>query len=539
MSCESCGFVLDDAARFCSACGASVRRSETAGDPLRDELQLALPPNLQIVRPLGRGGMGAVYLARDEFLDREVAIKTLPAQFGDDPSLRDRFRREARIAAKLHHPNIVPLHTFGEGTRLLYYVMGFVQGETLAQRLHREGAMDPEESRRILAEIAEALRHAHAQAVIHRDLKPENILLDDTTGTAVLADFGIARLSGSGGLTRVGAVLGTPHYMAPEQASGDAVDSRTDLYSLGVVGYRMLTGRLPVTGETLGELLAQHAARKPEPVSRINPAVPQDLADIVMRCLEKNPEARWQSAGDLREALTFDGSPALNAAPEMQTMGVYLALFSAIALLLTPYELFFWKSVEPGWRIMIELLQLLPAFHLLIVSARVYDARKKMQTPWPSIWRSLFHPPRWYWGWTPLRWRPAGDLWDSLPRTVRFHRHLFTAAMMSCVVFVTLLPLFFLADVPRPTALLVAAAFSAIMVTSLCAAFVAEISLKRLGLDDEERSACLFRATFLLGASRTSKIAKALRSTGSHRIDASEAPTVKSDAATNEATTPK
>jgi len=220
MNCESCGVPLAEAARFCSACGAPVRRTAPAGDPLREELQRALPSNLQIVRPLGRGGMGAVYLARDEYLAREVAIKTLPADLGSDDALRDRFRREARIAAKLHHPNIVPLHTFGEGERVLYYVMGFVRGETLAQRLQRDGVLDSNDAQRIL---------------------------------------------------------------------------------------------------------------------------------------------------------------------------------------------------DPGWRLLIQVLQVVPAFAVAIALLRIFEARLKQKMTWRAIWRSVLHPPRWYWGWMPRALRPPNDKWDSLP----------------------------------------------------------------------------------------------------------------------------
>ncbi len=333
MQCSICGAKFNDEARFCSACGAAVHRDADAqGDPIRRALENALPPNMRIVRPLGRGGMGAVYLVRDDFLDREVAVKVLTSHSGSDEEMRERFRREARIAAKLHHPHIVPLHAFGDAEQILYFVMGFVRGETLAERLHRDRTIEPEEARRILAEIADALNYAHAQSVIHRDLKLENILIEDATGSAVLADFGIARVTSGESLTQAGVVVGTPLYMAPEQAVGGTVDHRSDIYSLGVIGYRMLTGRLPIEGETFREIIARHAARRPAPVSAVNPAVAADLSDAVMRCLAKDPEQRYPSAAELRDALRGTAADPTDT-EDMRSVGAYALMFLWMPLL--------------------------------------------------------------------------------------------------------------------------------------------------------------------------------------------------------------
>ena len=497
MNCESCGAPLAEAARFCSACGTAVRRTAPAGDPLRDELQRALPSNLQIVRPLGRGGMGAVYLARDEYLDREVAIKTLPADLGADDALRDRFRREARIAAKLHHPNIVPLHTFGEGERVLYYVMGFVRGETLSQRLQRDGVLDANDAQRILIEIAAALQHAHAQGVIHRDLKPENILLDDVTGTAVLADFGIARVFSGGGLTRAGAVLGTPLYMAPEQASGSTVDHRADIYALGVIGYRMLTGRLPVEGETLNELLAQHVTRVPAPVTQLNPSVPQDLNDAVMRCLEKHPNARWQSVADFTASL-HPQEPGIERAPQMQSVAFHAILCLALALLMLPYELFFWKEIDPGWRLLIQVLQLGPAFVVAIAVLRIFEARVKRKMAWRDIWRCALHPPRWYWGWMPRALRPPNDKWDTLPPIIRLHRHWVTLVVIYMCVTLVLMPLFILLTSHPILAHIFTITFLGSFLPAIVISVAGEFTLMRRRLDSTTRTNLMFKASWLL-----------------------------------------
>lgn len=228
--------------------------------PLSGRLREYLEVQFELRRVLGIGGMGAVILANERALDRLVAIKVLHGDKSGDAESRERFRREARAAARLTHPNIVPLLTFGEVDGELYYVMGYVEGETLASRLERVGRIAPDEARARLTEIADALAYAHAAGIVHRDLKPENILIETASGRAVLTDFGIARdVLRDPSLTSTGVIVGTPHYMSPEQASGERViDGRSDLYSLGVIGYRMLSGTLPFGGANAREVLMQH-----------------------------------------------------------------------------------------------------------------------------------------------------------------------------------------------------------------------------------------------------------------------------------------
>jgi serine/threonine protein kinase len=296
-------------ARFCPGCGGAVRSDSGAGDSLRERLQAALDDSFQVERLLGRGGMGSVYLAREPALDRLVAIKVLPPDRAQSPDLRERFRREARTAAQLSHPNIVPLLTFGEDNGLMYFVMGYVEGEPLSARVLREGRLQTGEAVRILCELAEALGYAHGRGVVHRDVKPENILLEQPKGVVRLTDFGVAKgLSSSSSLTTEGAVIGTPHYMSPEQASGRAdVDTRSDIYSMGALAFTLFTGRPPFTGRNASEILRQHLTQEAPRLRDQAPELPAALDDAVRRCLAKEPSARWATAGEFAKALLSAG----------------------------------------------------------------------------------------------------------------------------------------------------------------------------------------------------------------------------------------
>ncbi|HXI19662.1 MAG TPA: serine/threonine-protein kinase, partial [Gemmatimonadales bacterium] len=232
-------------------------------DPLFLELQSALAGRYSLDRELGRGGMGIVYLARDVSLDRPVAIKLLPPDLASRPALRERFLREARTAARLSHPNIVPIHAVDEAGRLVYFVMTYVPGESLGQRLRGGGPLPVAEASRILRDVAWALGHAHSHGVVHRDVKPDNILLEPGGRRALIADFGIAAPVRLGADAEDG-VVGTVAYLSPEQAGGEPCDGRSDLYALGVVGYYALAGRLPYPATTLPELLTRQAAGPPE-----------------------------------------------------------------------------------------------------------------------------------------------------------------------------------------------------------------------------------------------------------------------------------
>src|SRR5215208_4489281 len=217
--------------------------------------QSALTGQYFLERELGRGGMGIVYLAREVRLDRPVAIKLLPPALAARPELRERFLREAKTAAQLSHPNIVPIFRVDEAADFVYFAMAYVEGETLGDRIRSRGALSPREVARMLQEVGWALAYSHARGIVHRDVKPDNILLEKGSGRALVTDFGIAHLTDGKGITSEGMVMGTAHYMSPEQAAGERIDGRSDLYSLGVVAYLALAGRLPFDAPTMPALL--------------------------------------------------------------------------------------------------------------------------------------------------------------------------------------------------------------------------------------------------------------------------------------------
>jgi len=243
-----------------------------------------------------------------------------------------RFLAEARTIARLRHPNIVAVHTAGTADGLLYYVMDEVEGESLRQRLTREGRLDPAEAGRIVADVAAALDAAGHAGVVHRDVKPENVLLDRHTGRALLADFGIARAMVAEGSvsTGQGVAVGTPAYMSPEQAAGEEVDRRSDLYALGIVGYEMLAGHPPFQGPNR-VVVSKHIAERPAPVDRICPACPRPLAGAIMKALEKHPAERWQSGEELRQAMA--GERPLPARSGRRRGLAAVAVVAAVALI--------------------------------------------------------------------------------------------------------------------------------------------------------------------------------------------------------------
>ena len=295
---------------------------------LLGQLEHALGTAYRLERELGGGGMSRVYLAEELALGRQVVIKVLPPDLAAAINV-ERFRREIQLAARLQHPHVVPLLAAGSAGDLLYYTMPFIEGESLRAKLAREGELPIPEAVRYLRDVVDALAYAHEQGVLHRDIKPDNVMV--TRHHALVTDFGVAKaLSEAGGqaatgFTSAGVAMGTPAYMAPEQAAADpTIDHRADIYSLGAMAYEMLAGHPPFSGRTSQQLLAAHVSRAPEPLATARPTVPPELTAIVMRCLEKRPADRWQSAEELLRALESiatpgSGTSATSAVPTVVT----------------------------------------------------------------------------------------------------------------------------------------------------------------------------------------------------------------------------
>jgi len=289
----------------------------------------------RLERPLGHGGMASVHLARDTELDRPVALKLLAENLGGDENLRKRFVREARLAARLSHPNVVSVFDAGEDDGRPYIVMEYVDGENLAELLARRGRLRPDEARRLALQAAQGLAHAHAAGLVHRDIKPQNLILR-SDGTLKIADFGIARAAETTALTQAGTVLGTAAYLSPEQALGEESTPATDVYSLGAVLYELLTGRPPFEVETLDDL-AQRPDMELEPVGELAAEVPRDLEDVVMRCLARNPAYRPRDGSALAAELAADEPPPTRPLPVVRERGLdrrlaWLAVASLLVL---------------------------------------------------------------------------------------------------------------------------------------------------------------------------------------------------------------
>jgi serine/threonine-protein kinase len=290
---------------------------QTSDSELRALVERALGAHYELDCEIGRGGMGIVYRAKDRRLKRVVAIKVLPPELAFRGEIKTRFLREAETAAQLNHPNIVDIYSVDESQGLVFFVMAYIPGDNLAKRLHDRGAMPIDDTRRILRDVGDALAYAHERGVVHRDIKPDNILIDEGSGRPMVTDFGIARAVSDGDtrLTATGIAIGTPTYMSPEQAAGDReIDGRSDLYALGIVAYQMLTGRPPFEASSTPAMLVKHLSERPAPIEQRRADVPRDLARVVMTLLEKDPAARFSSAGMMVKVL--DGT-ALTARDSM------------------------------------------------------------------------------------------------------------------------------------------------------------------------------------------------------------------------------
>ncbi|GIW53281.1 MAG: hypothetical protein KatS3mg081_2636 [Gemmatimonadales bacterium] len=315
MNCYRCHTPIPAEARFCISCGADLSDPSAAGssttaamdaaaaERLLRMLQEEVGSEFAIERELGRGGMAVVYLATDVQLERKVAIKVLPPELTFGSGAIERFKREARTAATLDHPNIIPIYRISATGRLFWYSMKYLVGPSLAKILDQEGRLSLADTIKVLEQVAAALDYAHARNIIHRDIKPANIMLDDLK-RVVVTDFGIAKQLTAGSFTASGSVIGTPYYMSPEQCSGSkTLTGAADQYAVGVMTYQMLAGQVPFEGESAVDILTKHVMQPPPPLDVLRPGLPSHVYGAVERALAKKPEERFPSVGAFVEAL--------------------------------------------------------------------------------------------------------------------------------------------------------------------------------------------------------------------------------------------
>ncbi len=311
MYCSRCGTQNDDTSKFCRSCGLDLTTTpvSTARDqPETTEFDLVrdqLKDEYEIIEELGRGGMAIVFKAREKQLERDVAIKVLPFSLAFDKEFVERFQREARTSAKLEHPGIIPIYRVGKSGRAIYFVMKFLRGKPLSNVLAARGTLPPAEIRQILVQVARALAYAHKSGIVHRDIKPDNIMFDEH-GQAVVTDFGIAKAASGGKLTGTGMSIGTPHYMSPEQARAQPLDGRSDIYSLGVVAFQCLIGRVPFDGDDSFSIGYKHIMEE-IPTPPLETYDQRTLFEVVKRMMAKAPDDRFQTADDLVQALEAGG----------------------------------------------------------------------------------------------------------------------------------------------------------------------------------------------------------------------------------------
>ncbi len=422
---------LPEARSAIASAASSLLSIEDEG--LRSLLESALGNQYEIIRPVGRGGMGWVYLAREKSLERFVAIKVLRPELAIAEGHRERFRREARIAARLNHPGILGLHSFGEIGNLWYFVMSYIRGETLAERIRREGFLPWTDAHRITSEMADALDCAHRNGVVHRDIKPANILLDSENGHAILADFGISRMSGAKeSLTATGAIMGTPAFMSPEQVTGASdIDERTDIYSLGAVAYVMLTGREPFASESAASTAYRRLVEDAPPVESIVASIPTDFSVVVRKCMAREKEERWPDAKALKEALenVLEADRLPNVVRDLRSFGPYSLIW---AIGLTAFAFLPQRSASQRALLLLVALTVPATFALHLWSGPGRGMR------FTVLARIAAWPPEWWTVWWPRALRRPSDLWQRLPIVAKTVRVVLSAALPALLAVILL-----------------------------------------------------------------------------------------------------
>src|SRR4051812_8717060 len=333
MFCSRCGSEITGKSKFCPSCGLDLMATtpvHAIATGVLQELDLvreSLAAEYEIIEELGRGGMAMVYRARDRQLEREVAIKVLPFSLAFDAEFVERFQREARTAAQLEHPNIIPIYRVGRSGRVIYFVMKYLRGSSLSSVLGIRKKLRPPEIRRLLLEAGSALGYAAQRGIVHRDIKPDNIMFDEF-GQSLLTDFGIAKAASGQKLTGTGMSIGTPHYMSPEQARAQPIDGRSDIYSLGIVAYQCLTGTVPYDGEDSFSIGYKHIT-EPIPVPSLVTADERRIFEVIKRMLMKDPFDRYQSCEEL--IASFQGQPIAAPGAVRTSMATLAASAAAVA----------------------------------------------------------------------------------------------------------------------------------------------------------------------------------------------------------------
>ena len=416
LTCPSCRATIPSGSAFCPSCGtpsptvianervardptAAAPAAALAGVPTAERLARALGGKYEVRRLVGRGGFAEVYELWDKELDRRLACKVLHPEIAWTPGMLARFRQEAKALARLQHPAILPIHFAGDGEGLVYYVMPFVEGESLADALRRRGPYAATEAVAIAQPVLQALAHAHAQGLVHRDVKPDNVMLEAKTGRALLLDFGIAKLlgagegggvggGGGGTKTATGFTVGTVQYMSHEQALGQAnLDGRSDLYAFGAMLYQMVTGAPPYDGDSSAEIVGKHLADPVPVASDVNARIPRWLSDVIVKCLAKKPEDRFASADAVLAALA--------AGPESQP-GTLVGAATLERQVRRSGEVPWRSRGWLGWWVAGGLAALL----VVAWAATSAPASRSCATRWSSRSRSCGTGHRW------TRWRP-------------------------------------------------------------------------------------------------------------------------------------